>query len=219
MEDEFNILIPTSHPFEEEVERELRRLVERHQWPIERAGLSVSFVLRQSEASSSDVSQFKAIEQGQATGWVKLYFNHLFLVQNPGVFIRQIVPHEMAHAWTKARCVANKEKPHNRHDNVYIARHQSLTQQPIKEHGELMSMFDSRPLRLVSNGQPARCSCRGDTGFWVLKSTEAKNLAREPIKCPRCLRPVSIVDDTKVPEGIREQCAYIHWWKSNGKPS
>lgn len=219
MDEDFCVHIPTSHPFEEEVATEIHRMVKRHNWPIDRAGLSVYFVMRQSEHSSSDVKECRRVAPNQVTGWVRLWFNHLFLIQNPGLFLRQIVPHEMAHAWCKAQSVAKGEKPHNRHDNIYIARHQSLTQQPVKDHSELMSAFDTRALRLSQSGWPARCSCEGDAGFWVLKSTTAKHLSNEPIKCRRCGGEVAMVDDEQVPEAITTECQYIHWWKSNGRIS
>ncbi|MEQ9223902.1 MAG: hypothetical protein RJQ08_10805 [Salinisphaeraceae bacterium] len=200
------------HPFEIEAADYTRTLLGYQNWPFERMTISLSFMMRARSPSSSNTRKLK-LSNGSPNGEVQLWFNHLFLMQRPGVFLKEVVPHELAHVMTEASAMKQGRKPDALHGQDYNHMHRALVSHEPKSHGALLDLFDNRAIMLADKHKPGRCDCKGYKGFHVLSPSQQNRVEHEKEICSECESPVRFATDKALPPDVSRDLDYINWFK------
>lgn len=194
------------HPYDFELIRLIQFYLDKMDWPEDRISIMIRFTLSATTASSRKVIPRELKPQIKADAW--LYFNYLYLQQQPKEYLTDIVPHEVAHLIVD--CMGfqqNLKQKHTEHGEVWkseLAKLSSLATPSAKGPGEI---FDVRPINLFQGGQPVTCFCDGSDKYSVVSSKSRSNLT--DMTCKKCKGAYSIIERDELPVEIIKQYEYI----------
>lgn len=177
---EFHLTDNADHPLEHEVVRVARSYLEKMQWPFARLPIRITFGVRTLPSQSAVNAE---VIDGRLQGKATIFFNYVYLLQQEGLFIKDVVPHEIAHLLANAGAIRDGKRIKD-HGNEWQRWLVSLTVEAIPKASGPGNIFDDRAIRLFSGGIPVKCACPSGTGFNVLPVT-AENKLHEMI-CDKC---------------------------------
>jgi len=197
------ICVP-DHPFEEEVCTITRGLLHQHNWPFERISVRIIFGLWVQCPSKNELNiQF---EENLLHGKCQLYFNYLHLLQNPRLFIEEVIPHELAHIFSLAEA-KRKKNTIRQHGKEW--RHWLFKMNPecSAKPGVLDTSFDDRPIRLYKGGAIFKCKCEGEEAIQIFSSADSESAAAKV--CKLCHHGFVKAANDELPELVKLGSEYI----------
>lgn len=200
---EFSLVDNADHPLEHEAARLTRAYLEKMSWPFDRMPVRIQFGVR---TVSSQSMLNASLVDGRLHGKASLFFNYLYLLQQEGPFLENVVPHEVAHILASAEA-QRKGVEIKEHGPEWQRWLMSLSINATPKSTGPGAIFDDRAIRLFKGGIPVHCQCEGDARFNVLPSTAEAKLGA--LSCDLCESLFVRTGRDEAPASILNQYEYI----------
>ena len=208
------LISDADHPAEAEAVRLVGQHLQSIAWPFERVRVTVRFVARKDP--SHHQLDAKVFDGDKLAGDATLQFNALFLQQDPGVFLNDWVPHEVAHLVMTARSTISGESiPEHGDEWSDLVLRFNPAATPKASGPE--SAFDARAYQLQQGAIPAACGCTDR--LHAISSRKQEAFRRGEVTCSDCKASLEPWGESPWPDDVQADHDYLRDETCNRNPA
>lgn len=196
------------HPYEWHVLTLVEGCLADAKYPTDRIEVRVEFtpVLTTWSKHKLDLEMLGATPSGSVT----LFYNSLFLMQDPVAFFEQVAAHEVAHVLCSTVAYRNgiTVSEHGVEWSEWLGR---ISETALPQASIVDSEFDYRAVILKKGGVLAICDCENPDNFQAHRNSGEKvvQLRSGEIDCDQCGSSFRIAGSDELPASIVEDLQFI----------
>lgn len=196
------------HPFEYHVLTLVEGYLSEFKFPADRISVVIEFtpVLTTWSKSKLELQMLGATPSGSVT----VYYNSLFLMQDPLTFFEQVVAHEVAHVLNETAAFKQGVEI-SEHGVEWVDWLERISETAHPNASIVDCGFDARAVILKKGGVLAICQCESDSSYQAHRNSGAKiaQLRQGEVACDQCGEPFRIAGVDELPPSIQADLKFI----------